>query len=140
MKIVTKYNFGDRVFIISKGSYSKFINCETCLGEGKITITPSNKIITCVTCHGMKGFKKYYYEKWGLYNPSSGVVGKIDIDYYPHDQTEYKSKLRYMLDSTGIGSGTLFDEENLFPSLEEAQNICDIRNADYVETEVNHYN
>ena len=67
MKIETKYNFGDLVYIINQGSKNDFIPCETCLGTGKITIMPVNKEKTCTDCYGRCGRTKWYQDKWGLY-------------------------------------------------------------------------
>ena len=43
-----------------------------------------------------------------------------------------KEEYTYILKSTGVGSGTLWNENDLFSSSEEAQNECDIRNASLV--------
>jgi len=138
MNIVTKYNFGDVVRPISTRREEVRVptNCPVCKDTGEVLI--QDKHYTCPECNG-----RTYHIKDGdieyYVTGREGIVGKIDIDLY--DKTRYggKSEIRYMLDSTGVGSGTCWEEKNLFASREEAQIECDIRNKGRYEPSSEHY-
>ena len=127
MKINTKYNFGDFVYPIRMGGYEKFINCELCDGIGKLTIE-NKKTITCPDCYGRCGNKEYIHDKYYVSHDSFGAVGSIRTELYDNKYTDKKSEITYMLDSTGVGSGTLWKEGELFKTSDEAQAECDKRN------------
>lgn len=88
------------VHIDGKGDY----NCPKCRGD-------TRKI-----CIGRKFRKR-----------SSGHVGKIQTEEYASKykhRWDCKSNIRYMIDSTGVGSGTFYYENEVFPSEEEADDFC----------------
>ena len=130
MLIETKYNYRDTVYPISTRfeTFKIPTNCPACNDKGKVELNGNN--YTCPKCRGytyreVEGDIEYYVAF------SQGKVGKIDINIYdPKYEGKYgnKSEIRYMLDSTGIGSGTVWEEDNLFLSREEAQAECDMRN------------
>lgn len=130
MLIETKYNYRDIVYPISTRFETLKIptNCPACNDKGNVDL--NGIIYTCPKCnghtyHNEAGDIEYYVTF------SQGKVGKIDINLYdPKYEGKYgnKSEIRYMLDSTGIGSGTVWEEDNLFLSREEAQKECNNRN------------
>ena len=130
MKITTKFNLGDAVYPIQRGGCSIFIPCKTCNGTGRITITESGENLLCPKCYGRKGSQEWQQLKWGI--PfSAGTIGKIDLELYAEEYHEdHDDKTQYMLSITGVGSGTLWYENQLFLSHEEAQKECDKRNEE----------
>jgi len=134
MEINTKYNFGDYVYpIISKPEEIKvYNNCPVCHDIGKIEL--NNTKYTCPECRGNTYKIKYGDPEWFVYSHGGGFIGKIDLDLYDKKYEDnyygHKSKISYMLDTTGIGSGNLWEEDNLFLSKEEAQVECDRRNKE----------
>jgi len=64
------------------------------------------------------------------YIDCTGIIGKISIVSYA---TENNYRVKYMLDSTGIGSGTVHNECDIFGSEEEALVECSKRNAEQQE-------
>ena len=132
MNIQTKFSLNDFVYVITQGGYNAFIPCETCNGEGKVELVNSGKKISCPDCYGRKGNRQWVQTKWVA--ETYGKIGKIDVQFYADDY-ERENKIRYMLDSTGVGSGTCWKEEHLFLSFEDAQNECERLNSVNLEIE-----
>lgn len=127
MKIETKYNLGDHVYPIVRSGYNGFKICETCNGNGSVTINKTEKTISCPDCYGRGGAEQWIEERWMVDYNSFGMIGKFSVEMY---QKKYKREDRiwYMLDSTGVGSGANWEEKNVFKSIEEANDECDRRN------------
>lgn len=132
MNINTKFSLGDTVVTITSDHVSRKIKCFTCNHTGRVVI--NNEEFTCPKCRGdclrdqFCGCKSIIGE--------ISTIGKIQVEItdpkycYCPDKESYK--VTYMLKITGVGSGTLWNEKDLFSSREEAQNECDIRNASLV--------
>jgi len=129
MEINTKFNFGDTVYPISykQEEIKKYNNCPICNDTGKVEL--KGELYTCPNCHGRTYEIKRGEIEWYTYY-LSGVIGKINIDFYDEKYDDEESTITYMIDSTGIGSGTLWMEDNLFLSEKEAQEECDRRNRE----------
>lgn len=132
MNIQTKFSLNDFVYVITQGGYDAFIPCETCFGAGKVELVNSGKKINCPDCYGRKGSRKWVQTKWIC--ETSGTIGKVEVQYYA---AEYKreNEIRYMIDSTGVGSGHCWKEQNLFLSLEDAKKECERLNSVHLEIE-----
>lgn len=138
MNIISKYNLGDTV--CPTGTKRERIriprNCTVCSDTGEITI--SDKNYTCPECRGNtyhidEGDIEYYVK-----SDLVGRVGNIRAEIY-EKQYGRERKIEYMLDSTGVGSGTLWKEENLFSTIEDAQAACDIRNKGRYDSKSEYY-
>jgi len=129
MNITTKFNLGQTVYpIISLNAY-RFQNCKYCDGIGEIPLKGEN--ISCPKCYGRKGEQVYLdnAKVWIVDTVHYGIIGKIDIELYAEQYLKnHENTFRYMLSSTGVGSGTLHDESRLFENKELAQMECDILN------------
>lgn len=132
MDIKTKYNFGELVYPISYKTeeIKVFHNCPLCKDKGLVML--NNQEYTCPECRGYT----YHIEdgdiEWYV-TKDQGKIGRIGVEFYASKyEGKYgnESTIKYMLDSTGIGSGTLWKEEDLFLSLEEAQAECEKRNIE----------
>jgi hypothetical protein len=142
MKLETKYDLNQKVWLIRLQKERKFIECTACYGSGKVTLG-DDKSRTCPVCYGNRGNYRYLDNKWQLI--SEMTIGQIqhkieniksdglfdNIGEYKEGNT--KEEIKYMAYETGVGSGTLYDEENLFPSIEEAEKECEIRNEKMVK-------
>lgn len=54
------------------------------------------------------------------------TIGKIEIEEYaPKYKERYKSEVKYMLEETGVGSGTLWREDRLFATYDDAKEFCE---------------
>lgn len=136
MIIETKFDLDQLVWPIS--CYQKEIvnKCPACLGKKYVII--NGQEFSCPNyCRDGYSYDGYEEESWHLDNPS--VVGKINVEFYELDliekclQESYKNKTReimYMLQNTGIGSGTLWPESRLFATKEEALAEVEKRNKE----------
>lgn len=129
MKIKTKFDLGDNVFPIDEVIEEKQVKCFECSGRGYYE-TDTEKVSRCEYCYGRGASKGRGEREWRIDEDSYGFIGKISTEVYQKGYGE--SKCRYMLNSTGIGSGRIWDEKDLFKTIEEAQMECDKRNADDV--------
>ena len=127
MEITTKFNLGDYVYPIIRSGYNGFKKCETCGGNGYVTIKENGKEIDCPECYGEGGHEEWISERWMVSSESLGMVGKVSAELY-YDDDNGQSRYTYMLSSTGIRSGTVWYEKDLFLTKEEAQTECDLRN------------
>jgi hypothetical protein len=121
-----KYALGDYVHVISYTTDRKWKTCEYCT-EGKITV--KDKLFVCPSCLSNKGQWIYLTRKYKVL--LHGIIGKITIEAVaPQFVNECHGplKITYMLDSTGIHSGTVWDQNETFVSIEKAQKECDERN------------
>ena len=126
MDITTKYDLGDYVYPISKRIKKVKIptNCPACNDEGSVKI--NDKTYLCPDCRGYAYHTIDGDTEWCV-EYKAGKIGKINIELY---SPKYKreSHYKYMLNSTGVGSGQLWKEEDLLLSEEETQAECDRRN------------
>lgn len=129
MEFKTKFHLNDEVYIITKHMTYKMEICETCNNTGYVQI--KDKTFKCPDCGG---YTRRIQDsmKWELFEIPSGKIGKIIIESYANQycKKDYHKQLtiKYMLDSTGVGSGTLWEEDNLCTSYEEAIKECKERN------------
>lgn len=116
--IAPKYDVGDKVWVASSQQTEHGETCPDCLGEHGVTVTtPAGESFTvaCQTCrHGWEStgiVSRYEYtgRAW------RGTIGSVRVD------TGDDEPVRYMLVETGVGSGTMHRESNLYVTLEEAE-------------------
>jgi hypothetical protein len=126
MIITTKFDLGQIVYPISQRQTKEIIPCLACGGKGIITLLDNTNCV-CPRCYGDGGKSKWLCLEW--YQDKCGVIGSIKVSIYddnPNNEDEY----RYMLDITGIGSGTLWPEDRLFSTYDDALFECDRRNRE----------
>jgi hypothetical protein len=130
MIITTKFDIGDYCVPIRLMKVSVFIPCTTCDGTGRATLK-NEQTISCPTCYGRKGATEWHDARWGILPDAPGDVGKIEATRYDPFSQHHRddSRTRYMLWSTGVGSGSVYSEDDCFASRDEAQAECDARNA-----------
>jgi hypothetical protein len=129
MTIKTKFNMGDKVFPIRERKPKIFTKCETCLGSRSITTKETSITLKCPACYGGGGSTDYGDPEWSISYESYSDIGKIEVTIRnDNNSEEVINKERYMIQSTGIGSGTVWDSSNLFLTEKEAQSECDKRN------------
>ena len=100
-----------------------------CNGDGEINI-PKHGNINCPECNGIGHKTTYIIDLW--YIPDNRyynfVVQKIGMELYNINNKKYnneRSWIYYMADS----SGNMFNENDCFASIEEAQKECNLRNS-----------
>ena len=128
MEIKTKFNLDDKVCVVQQQVKDVERECPVCKGKGKVFIVGSELKAECPQPGCWDGViserepKKYRI----VY---TGVIGQIRTEVYAEGY-DYDTDLKigYMLDTTGIGSGSIWDEECLFSSRKEAKSFCDKMN------------
>ena len=134
MEIITKFNFGQRVQAIVQGQEYYKEKCPLCEGTGKVQVKTT--VVCCFEngCYGNGYINKSKPSAWYIPKDvdsigwSNFVVQKIGIEMHnPNNKrvSRNRSWIYYMAD----GSGTMWDENNLFASEDEAQKECNKRNA-----------
>lgn len=132
MKFNTKFNLGDLVYYVYSFSKSITFYCPTCNGEGQITV--KEKQYTCPECYGHKTKTNQESQKFQI--AGAGKIGRIEIIQYSErylNENGNCNYIRYMLDSTGVGSGTCHNESCLFSTQEEAQAACNVLNKNEIK-------
>ena len=119
-----KFELGQKVYAVTSKYDNKeqHVTCDVCNSTGWVEIKGLAYI--CPSCRGKmetvySGFKYTIAYK-------EAEIGKIDMELYSKRyERQYKSEVRYMLRETGVGSGSLWQEERLFATKAEAQEFCD---------------
>jgi hypothetical protein len=136
----TKYDYGQHLYCLTRSNVDlPAVCCDACEGE-KVVVVRGEKF-SCPKCGG-KGVLVKTAHGWIV--GGSGTVGHVratrarvdnftNFEWWEPEPVEGSllTRVEYMLDSTGVGSGTIWPEGNLFPSRESAQAEADSRN-DYV--------
>lgn len=119
-----KFKVGQKVYAVSNRSDTrqKHVECDVCNSTGTVEI--NGRSFTCPSCYGHTETEHYGYKYEISYY--AATIGKVEIqEYAPKYQCRYKSEIRYMLEETGVGSGTVWREERLFATEEEAKEFCE---------------
>lgn len=144
MKIETKFSLGQMVWPIMSWTRHDTVPCETCGGRGSFEVLPG-KFSLCpdATYHGYgprcDGGRKHrqWRTEWAVELPSEVGMVRVELRAPKHRRTETPydhstvgvDEETYMLESTGVGTGSVWGVSKLFASQEEAQAECDRRNA-----------
>lgn len=138
MEIKTKYDFGDKVFFIVRTRKKVIKHCPFCAGKGKIT-GADDKTRSCPECYDRRTVTEWLPTAWQI--TRAMTVGEVrvevtnspgipDEEMFDNYKPQKGQKEQYMCIETGIGSGSLYNVEKLFPTKEEAQAECDKLNAE----------
>jgi DnaJ-class molecular chaperone len=113
MKLVSRYDVHDVVYGIYLHTKRYWKLCNTCEGTCKVTVAGHEDVTTyCPSCRG----GKIWQDTEGKYFVIQQLtVGQVRI------QAGYEPETRYMCEETGVGSGTVWREENLFLTMIEAE-------------------
>ncbi len=142
----TAYSVGEKVWLVRHSNFQQIIKCQPCANTGKIDI--GGETFVCPKCSGRASHPTYAGVKY--YIDCESRVGKVTVEDCPENHSAWESdrgkpnpRNQYMVEDTGVGSGQVWDEEDLFPTKEAAQIFCDQRNGLLPAHEVNpedHYN
>jgi hypothetical protein len=125
MKIETKFNLGQWVWVVStRHMRQKRVECPTCKGLGTVTILENGNPIGCPECytrgHIFEDRKCLEFSKY------QGSIGKIQVEHYVD-----KVEIKYMIDSTGVGAGYIWREDQVFPTKEALDAYTTKREKEY---------
>ena len=117
--IIPKFTEGQRVFCVSTGWSERKIICPDCLGKLEWTVTcPSGEVFQhpCRTCtYGWQTTGQV--SEWGDHSRIvERTIGSVRVDTGDKDRP-----VSYMCTETGVGSGSVYDEKDLFASKPEAE-------------------
>lgn len=123
MKITTKYDINQEVYFLRLGTESHKIYCELCGHTGLLIIQETEKKVKCPECSG-------YGYQWSEEVYEWIIEGLSTIGQVRYENTYNNDiQIRYMIEKTGVGSGTIHYEYNLFLTEEDAQKECTYRNV-----------
>lgn len=123
MKYETRFNLGDQVYIIASVYTTRKARCVTCESTGNVTIVCEQ--FTCPKCKGTCTQEVYAGHKYIVCE--EGKIGSIRIEQRgKYGNLPSYTDIIYMLSPSG--SGTLYQENNVFASRQEAEKACEHRN------------
>lgn len=126
MQFTSKYEPDGLVWGISWEDARRIVKCLTCNHTGKVAIGAEEFV--CPKCNGDAEHPKWEGRKWFVYH--SGRIGKINVEFQTSGhEIDCSPKVTYMIDATGIGSGTVWNEKDLFPTHEAAESACNQKNS-----------
>jgi hypothetical protein len=108
-----KYEIGDSVWLAESNWNSLPIQCPDCLGQKTwLVSTPAGETFQsyCRTCwHGYEGCSGTVNEYGYRATTRQLTIGMVCVR-----QSEEKSEIQYMCRETGVGSGSMWNEADLF--------------------------
>lgn len=127
MTVESKFGIGDKVYNVSNVSieYPKIrVKCDICDTTGHIHV--KGRKYPCPQCGG-KYTKDYDNPKAHFTMPNKAplTVGMVQVRI-----TEDEKEIIYMCKETGIRSGTLYSENRLFATYEEAVKFVENANKE----------
>jgi len=124
--INAKYKLGQEVWKINWCNPPTWETCYTCNGSKFVHIKETNKQISCPDCRGEGGRSVFLSSRWKA--GSKLTIGKIQIEQFDPIYSDNKNRVTYMCKETGIGTGSVHDQNQLFASLEAAEREVKKRN------------
>jgi len=129
MNIITRFDLGQHVFPIFQRAEEVTEPCPECDGTGRLALVKGGTTrCTSFECRNGRVFREVRMP-WAIASRDASDIGNIQVSLYSAFNSLRDDERRYMLDSTGVGSGRLWDESDLFATAEEAQAECDKRNS-----------
>ena len=137
MRINSKYNLNQKVWLIRREKRREWTTCKACTGIGEIKLDNGEKSC-CPKCYGEKG--KYHFFEFEWSPRERLTIGIIQItltNIEPDDifnnmghfkEGETTIEVQYMCYETGVGSGSCYYEKDLWESHNEAKSECKKRN------------
>jgi len=138
MNCNTRFSCGDVVVKIFQAPTKTWEPCGFCGADGRIQ-GADGKWKPCPECYGSKGHNKYGSAAWQA-SDETLTIGQVRFEFtgeWEGSSSEFDNygaqkeelEVQYMCRETGIGSGSLHYERDLFRTKEEAQKEADWRNA-----------
>ncbi len=125
MNIVTKFDLKQLVYAIANEHKLVWRPCPSCNETGQLC-GADGIALHCPRCGGHKGKWENLPTQWRL----SGRGPILTIVLIEGKVTDNGTEIQYMAQETGCPAGTMWDQENLFATIEEARAECDRRNTE----------
>ena len=129
-----KYEIGQTVFYASHIAKTKSHPCPDCLGSGEWSVTtPAGSIfaVACKRCIAYKSDRDLSLQ-YEVHVPlvRNLTIGSVQINTAAYKPSEV---IAYMCLETGVGSGSIYYEPNLFATERESEtasnDMCEVHNA-----------
>lgn len=137
MIMQSKFNLGDKIYLLG-GLYIDYPNkhhkeCNVCSSTGQVTI--NGETFCCPKCNGevRTDYSVQYYRR-NKPSPVAYTIGQIEVKVQKN-----KTEIQYMCKETGVGSGTIYYEDECFATYEEAVLATDKENYQYQQEEIAKY-
>ena len=131
MLFTTEMNIGDRVWAVVTAPATRKVRCLTCHNTGNVVL--GVETFTCPKCQGKCLHDEYVGIRWVVYH--EGIIGQIRVHQVITGSSSRikadsatKTEVEYMIDTTGITSGTVWKERDLFLTRKLAEAACVRRN------------
>lgn len=137
MELVTRFDLGQVVYAVRHVSAPVWVPCGFCGASGRVT-GANGESRSCPECYGRRGEQEWLPTAWRVaesltlarvrleVTASPGLLGEGTFDNFM--ALSGREEL-YMAVESGVGSGTLWQAEDLFASVDEAEAACEVRNA-----------
>jgi hypothetical protein len=124
MQITTKYSIGEVVYFASTVTKQMQRECPDCLGEKKwkaASPAGGEYSFDCPRCSGSYVSDRDLSLRYTQFTPTAArlTIGSVRLD-------TANKEVQYMCVETGIGSGSLYDEDRLFATEKEAMDAAAI--------------
>jgi len=124
--IKPKYKIGQEVYKINWCNPTTWKTCEACNGATFVHIKENGKQISCPDCRGVGKHSIYLGTRWAI--GSKLTIGKIQIEQFDTEYNDHEDRITYMCRETGVGTGSVYEEKDLFTSLKAAESEVNKRN------------
>lgn len=131
MKLETKFSIGDVVFSATTTSTAKQHPCPDCRGARKwkaISPAGGEYEFGCPRCAGRFHGEHKLNLNYHSFDPAVHVrtIGSVRLNTAARDGDD---PVEYMCHETGVGSGTSYQQRNLFATREEADQVAALKAA-----------
>ncbi len=138
MKIETRFDLDQMVYRVGRIQHKDSETCPACGGGGRIAVTRldgSEQKSYCENCNGRGVINEIWYDLYEIIDQSR--IGQITVKYVrkPHFKGDPLAEEAYMIDSTGVGSGSVhalrdsvWSHSHLFATEVEALAFCAAEN------------
>jgi hypothetical protein len=110
MRLTTRFKIGDRVDVLHTRPDVKRTGCKECSSDGHVYNAYGDKLRSCWHCRG-QGYTQQYIssQHWEMTHRSL-TVGLVRAEVREADSRGRETKVEYMCQETGVGSGSVFKE------------------------------
>ena len=141
MNIETRFDLGQIVWRVGRQKKVASDTCLACDGAGRHEIERrdgTTQKSTCEACRGRGKINEVWYDIYEIFDQSR--IGQIEVRLQTDTARAYfgdpQVEERYMVEATGVGSGTVYplrdgewSHAHLFGSEEEAEAFCVAENV-----------
>lgn len=126
-----KFELKQAVYAVQKATQTEWKDCTFCNSTGILT-GQDGSCVVCPRCYGKLGETKFKELKW-IVNQIPMHIGQIRVEYtdkpWCMNLQPAPVQIQYMCAETGVRGGTLWSEDRLFATYEEAKDAAELLNV-----------